>query len=691
MKKIFFLLVAVCATMMSWAQVDSVRVVRVSNVGNRIFQMPTSLMDSIKVSESNMANFFFGDGSWSCHIDNMDSISFGYVMNGDTTIVRDTTAIDTAQVVRIHWNGDSVEIENPHAESGIATAVDGGHVTVTAAAGTANVVYDLSGTSANGSFTLNTDKKFILRLDGVNLTSQNNKPVINIKDSKKGVVHVVENTENAFLDDASNTGKSCFYSKGELVFQGMGSMTVTSVGVNGIQGKDGVSMLAGNVNISVSGLVTRGIKTDGNMVMSAGNLTITSSGSLTIDTLEDGTFDMSYSAGIKPDGDFVMNGGNLTIVLPESNHGGRCVSTGGNVVINGGSMNLTTAGAGAAVGGTGTNARDGYACACIKSDSNIYIYGGRVSSTSTGLGGRGIVADGNLVVGREGEMNDKINVFVHTSGNPINAVSSGGPGGPGGPGQQQADYFKGLPKGIKIDGSIYIHSGHVASYCSQPSGDPTGEAIEAKDSIVITGGDIEANAYDDAINAGTYLGISGGRVWAYSRGNDGIDCNGTRTDITGGVILAKGNEVGIDAATDAGGHFYVTGGIIVTQGGRMGPWDTPNFPSTQRYIQVNDNGTNGLVVKNSQGEVVFVYKSVQFSGSGFIDEDGTNNAPQNGPGGPGGGGTQGNNIVISTPDIVAGSYTYFTSPTIDGGSSWHGYYTGSETTTTGNGTSVTAR
>ena len=53
------------------------------------------------------------------------------------------------------------------------------------------------------------------------------------------------------------------------------------------------------------------------------------------------------------------------------------------------------------------------------------------------------------------------------------------------------------------------------------------------DPVAVQDGIDAKNAYDDAINAGSYLSISGGRVWAYSRGNDGIDCNGTRTDITG--------------------------------------------------------------------------------------------------------------------------------------------------------------
>ena len=88
-------------------------------------------------------------------------------------------------------------------------------------------------------------------------------------------------------------------------------------------------------------------------------------------------------------------------------------------------------------------------------------------------------------------------------------AGSGGFGGGG-----STDYWKGLPKGFKIDGNIIINSGYVQSYCSQSSGESNGEAIESKDSLFINGGYVETNAYDDAINASNYLEINGGRVWA---------------------------------------------------------------------------------------------------------------------------------------------------------------------------------
>jgi len=674
------------------------RVVRVYSDGNVVFQLPTTQVDSIK-SHDRLATFHYGDGSWSRNIHKIDSMTFAMVPTTDTTVIIDTTAIDTSTMIYITWRSDSVEVINPYANNGVGITCNGMKVTVSAASGISNLVYVLSGTATNANLAMNTDKKFVMMLNGVNLSAQG-KPAINIKDSKNAVVHLAKGTVNTFSDNEANDGKACFYSKGGLTIQGDGVLNITSVSVNGLQGKNGVTMLNGDVTVGVSAPSAKGIKTDGDVTIEGGNLTVSASGTLTIDTLADGTFDKSYSSCIKPDGQFVMNGGNVTLTVPASNAGGKCVSTGSDMVMNGGYLTMTTAGNGACLGGTGSNASDGYVNACVKSDSNIYLYGGNISAISTGIGGRGICADGNLYVGMQNADNDLLHVYVQTSGATVNGGGNSGGGWPGGPGgnTSDSDYFKGIAKGIRIEGSIYINSGHLQAYCSQTSGDPTGEAIESKDSIIINGGDIEANAYDDAINGANYLEINGGRVWAYSRGNDGIDCNGNTT-INGGLIMVKGNEVGIDSDVEHQNLFQINGGTIITQGGTMGAWDTPSSQSTQRWISVSsaNNGNNGIVVIDNSGDTVLVYKNSSFSGSGFLNgSKGVNtmdkgNGTKPPPGGGGGGSTNGA-IVISCPGMTRNAqYTVYKSATISGGSNWHGYYTGASAQGSGTSSTVTAQ
>lgn len=85
-----------------------------------------------------------------------------------------------------------------------------------------------------------------------------------------------------------------------------------------------------------------------------------------------------------------------------------------------------------------------------------------------------------------------------------------------------------------------------------------------------------------------------------------------------------------------------------------------------------------------------MYKHTNPSGSGFIENytDPGAKPPGGGGGGPGGGG---NTIVFSSPDVVSGTYQYWTSTTFNGGTSWHGIYFDATPTTSGNSQSTQAR
>lgn len=520
-----------------------------------------------------------------------------------------------------------------------------------------------------------------------------------------------------------------------------------SADVKGLGCDSTISVSGGNINITVSGNQSKGIKTKQSMTVTGGSITVNALGSVVLSEAGNG-YEPSYCTGIKTAGNLTVSNGNVTILCPGTNAGGKAISSDSNIIVSGGLLDITATGAcqkytdstgtfadyssaclkangditvsggtlnltaggraitcdgnylqqggtivattsadGFTTIGTGTNCTDGFSAACLKADGNITFIQGSFHGTSTGLGGRGIVANGTMDFGASDADDDLLSVYVTTSGNPVNASSGsgGGPGGGGWPGGgSSADYWKGLPKGVKIDGNIHILSGHLMSYCAQPSGDPTGEAIESKSNILIDGGIVEANSYDDAINSGTGLTINNGKIWAYSRGNDAIDNNGTYTYINGGVVIALSDrEMGIDASTDAGGHFLITGGTIISKG-TMGPWDSPTSGSQQPYVNLGSNANinNGFYLKYGDDDII-LFKAPTVSGSGF--ETGTKPPP-------GGGGSRGGGIVVSTPDLQRGtSYQLYTSITITGGSNWHGLFSGATCTPSGSSTNVTAQ
>lgn len=490
--------------------------------------------------------------------------------------------------------------------------------------------------------------------------------------------------------DTNNTANTysahCVKTNGAITVNG-GNLTLTAAGRDSkcLAADQAVTVNGGIIGMTVSGQASKGIKSDISVIIESGDITANVSGATVVANQS-----ASNSIAIKSDGTMEINGGTITATCTSTSGGAKCLSCDGNMTFNGGDLTLSTAGTGATVVGSGTSCTDGYAPSCIKSDGNITITGGDFNCQSTGKGGRGIACEGILTIGTANADNDLIHIYVQTSGAAVNA-SSGGGGFPGG--GSSSDYWKGLPKGIKAQGNIYIHSGHVQSYCAQTSGDPTGEAIESKDGIYINGGFIEANAYDDAINCANHIEVNGGYVWAYSRGNDAIDCNGAYSQYNGGIVIAAGKEEAIDANCDGmggtQGHLQINGATIVAYrassgGGGMALLDSPTYMNGQKYLSPSNITTgNSYCIKNSSSNPVMILNHQAVSGSGF----------QNSTSGlrpPGGGGSSAS-FIFTSPEVTSGTYTLYTNPTINGTANWHGLYVGASATTSGNGTSLTAQ
>lgn len=481
---------------------------------------------------------------------------------------------------------------------------------------------------------------------------------------------------------SSGTDSKGFSADNNITVNG-GNLTFTASGIEskGMTADNTLTINDGTVNMTLSGNVSKGIKSDVAMLIAGGTLNITASGSTVVTS-----GDPAYCSGIKADGTLNITGGDLTITCTSTNTGGRCISSTGAMTVGGGTMTLKTQGSGTTY--TSGSTTDGYGPVCIKTDGNFSVTAGVIDCQSTGTGGRGIKVDGITTIGVQGGDNDLIDIDIMTSGSPI----SGGGGGGWYPGGSSTNYCK--PKGLKCLGNIYIHSGHISSYCAQTSGDPNGEAIESKDGIYINGGFIEANAFDDAINSANHLEMNGGYIWAYARGNDAIDCNGAYTQFNGGVVIAAGSEEGIDANTDGmggtQGHLQINGATILAYkvssgggggGGGFALLDNPTYSNGQKALSTSNVTTgNSYCIKNSSNNPVMIYQHPTVSGSGF-------QGSTSGLRPPGGNAT----FVFTSPDVTSGTYTLYSNPTISGTTHWHGLYIGASATTSGNGTSITAQ
>ena len=429
-----------------------------------------------------------------------------------------------------------------------------------------------------------------------------------------------------------------------------------------IKASRAVTLNGGVVNLSVTGLQAKGFS-GGDVAINGGTLSVALSGNVYLETVQTVTtnsgtvttnsyVDPSYCTAIKCDSNLTVTAGTVTIT-----HGGTAgkgISAGGNIVIQGGLLDIVTTGGYSTSFTNSGKVLDIAAADCMKADGNLQVLGGTVNVLSTGNAGDGLSADGAIIFGVSGITNTPC-VTAATRGQKVYLSGSG----------ESADYAN--PKAIKAIGSLTINGGTIRATTKNDGG----EGIESKNRVIVNGGLVEITAYDDCINASTNVTINGGMVYCYSLGNDGIDANGTMT-INGGTVIASGTtapEEGFDCDANT---FTITGGIMMGTGGAS---STPTSSScTQRSVMYTATGSSGTVIQvKSAGGNVVVYKTPRAYSSG-------------GGGGPGGSG--GMVMLFSNSSLVSGTTYYIvTGGTITGGTEFHGYYTGA--TVTGGTTSKT--
>ena len=447
-----------------------------------------------------------------------DSAGAGIETDKDDDNVANTTF---ARTVKVTFNGGSATVSGATADFAVTT--DGAGVTITNN-GSEAVIYELSGTSTDGYFKLYSTKKQEILLNGLTLTNKQG-AAINNQSHKR--TFVVVKGANTLADGASYTQtpsdedeKAAFFSEGQLVFSGDGTLTVNATGKAGITSDDYVRFMAAPT-VKVTSSAGHGVRGKESIIVSDGNVDVNVSGT-----------------------------------------GKKGFSSDTLVYIGGGVTTIKTTGSAGEVDGELTGV------AGIKADLRFEMVDGVLDVTSTGTGAKGISGD-NVAYFKGGT------VTVNVTGANYGTSSSGGfgpggghGGGPGGwPGGGQGSSSSSdnsvASKGVKFDGNLYISGGKISVKSAKH------EAIEAKGVIQVTGGEVYAYSSDDAINAGGDFTIDGGAVYAQSTGNDGLDANGNLY-IKGGIVFSLGSggaELAVDANSEAQKKLYVTGGTIIAVGG----------------------------------------------------------------------------------------------------------------------------
>ncbi len=574
-----------------------------------------------------------------------------FAISDITGMVVDKSEVTDNQVT-VSYNGTTAKVTVAgNVAQYLTPVVSGAHVSIVQSDDLAEeVTYTLSGESTDGEFYMSGSYKATVELNGLTLT--NTTPVksgaaVHIQNGKRIKVKVCNGTVNTLTDAVGGSQKGCLYVKGHAEFAQKGTLNIIGNVKHGI--KTGEYLTLKNATINITKAAGDGINCAQFFQMTSGKIAISgvSDDGIQCD-IEDSTAGSTGETTDHEDedtGNIYLEGGDITVSVTAD--AAKAIKAEGDIRATATNVTATTSGGGV----WDADKVKTKSSSCMSADGNMLISGGTLTLTSTGAGGKGINVDGTFTAtGGNVTINTSGNAVVASSTGTLSVVTSS---------QQLDNYdsdYKSSPKGIKVDGAIVISDNAVISVTTTGAG---GEGIESKTSIDITGGQTTVNASDDGINASKNtstggsgdLTISGGYVFSKSSGNDGIDANGN-CYIKGGLVYAIGTtapEMSIDANTEEGKKLYITGGTIIAVG------DLENSASISGGTCKSASSwtANTWHALYNGGTLVAAFKTPASSGNSGGGPGGWPGG--GGPGGGSGGGSQ--KLIVytsSTPTVKSG-------------------------------------
>ena len=579
----------------------------------------------------------------------------------------DMMYVDGAEVVdnrvAVVYNGETASVSVAgNVAKYLTINVSGAHVNIAQSDDLAEeITYSLSGSSADGEFYMSGSYKATIELNGLSLT--NTTPVssgaaVHVQNGKRIKVKVMEGTSNMLEDAAAGEQKGALYVKGHPEFSGKGTLMVKGHVKHAI--KSGEYMTLKDATLKVLSAAGDGLNCGQYFLMKSGVLDIsgvTDDGiQCDIDDTDVGSTGETADHEDEDSGNIYLAGGQITINT--AGIAAKGVKSEGDLIVTGGVIAITTTGKGK----WDEEDLKTKAASCLGSDAKVLIAGGTLTLTSMGAGGKGINCDAAFEMsGGEVTIVTQGALYYH-NGTTENTNYTGNTD------NVNSDYYS-SSKGVKADGAITISGGKI----SVATAGRNAEGIESKTSILISAGEVTINSYDDGLNVGgdgSDLIISGGYVYSRALNNDGIDGNGN-VYVKGGLVYAIGAnspEVAIDANSEEQKKLYVQGGTLIAVGGL----ESGAQISGGVCKQVSSFTSEAWYALYNGSELVAAFKTPAASSS-------SSGGGRPG-GGPGGGGSK--KLVVytaSTPALqsgvtVSGGTSYFDGAaniggTVSGGSS----------------------
>ena len=377
--------------------------------------------------------------------------------------------------------------------------------------------YTLQGTSSSGCFYHAGAYKMTLALNGVNLTNPDS-AAINIQNSKRIAVQLVDGTTNTLADGASNTKKAAFLVKGHAEFAKGGSLTITGNKKHALACNEYMEVKKTVGTITIVSAVADAINVAQYFQMNGGTINIQSCG-------DDGIqVDAEDTAIPEEDGHVLIKGGTLTI--NGSAAGTKCIKAEGNVDIQGGTLTLKH---------TGIPVWDAdkskiKEATGIGTDRNLTINGAEavVNINMTGNGARGLKCDSTMTC---------------TAGN-IDINCSGGD-------WAYSTVDTSSVKCAKADYAFILNGASMK--CTTVKDEAVG--VHSEGTVLISDGTLTLNTYDHGIKSDYDMEITGGTITYNINGpaSKALKSEGNM-HISGGNIsgtVSGGGETASDQTTSA--------------------------------------------------------------------------------------------------------------------------------------------
>lgn len=168
-----------------------------------------------------------------------------------------TVCVCQAEDINIHFDGATAKVKQ-NVKDSVNVIVNGANVNIESLFKAHKLTISVTGKSDDGKITLKSAGKAKVRLDGLNLTSQEGAP-LDLRNKKKVEVEAVKGTENTLTitacNDTANHKAAVIWAKDKLLLSGKGTLNIiaTGDGCRGIKTKKDITIEDLTLNVTTSG------------------------------------------------------------------------------------------------------------------------------------------------------------------------------------------------------------------------------------------------------------------------------------------------------------------------------------------------------------------------------------------------------------------------------------------------------